>query len=771
MSWRVSDFLQNGHFSPDSEINDSLAKVCREFNANLVLLLVASNGQVSRSLAKCWINSNDSTQFDYAKRIEKTAISYLQPPRSDSALLQRIHCREFDIMKAIEFVPNEADCYFINLLVSACKYGPKSDLFGERDLQFHLINVFQSNSRHSACRLLLCGYDTKISDGKVSRNCERQLESLSLAILSSLPFSIQSIARPKLVEPARLLSTSQVDNNDRTILRRATISDEFLDSIRKRGRVSDVAVLVSRQSAPDRFRFRELLFGTWRGDYAIDSTISERLLRCGVMQFCLRKSRPVVVNLDGVSEEYFKHSADEVQKIAGASIDRYAAIPFELPLLNTNGYRTAGMLFCLNRYSDIRTQFDFNSLDVLKLSAVQLGHSIASDLLIEAATSLGNEFPRKTGILDETQPIVSITKELLTRFQPVLGFDNATLRLVNFERTGLDRVLSVPQKKTQEPLAFVSLSDDCVVSTVAREGRTILINDLLDPEQIETSVRPKNIRNSRSESCVPIRSGQTLLGVLNLESQTVNSFGARQRLIIALAKVIGNAYAEAVMARNDSSIREALINVSSKRHFVDNCQELYNDLEAQLENEPQFSEKLQALKEKLKTLQIASGSKDREVVTTNGDLRHALKIIENALTSTQLRRLRLLRLNPSLDAKIIPTAVLDELFIPILHRILERACEHGAEKHNYVTVNWQLRQLILDGKRRLCLELENTCNIPLLSEQEIALLYTQPFRKNDRTHWGAFIDGLQINLLGGSVNCRRGSSRNILQTHLLLPLA
>lgn len=775
MSWHVKDFLQNGRFSPDLEISTLLAKVCRELNASLGLLIVACNGQISRSLTKCWLNSSEHIQSERAKRVERVAISQLLPPRSDSALLQRLICREFDVARAVEIPKSEVDAQFFNVLESACETSPSSDLFGVRELQFHLVDVFQLTSRHSACRILLCGFDTRITGSKVSRSCEQHLDNLSVAILSSLSFSIQSVARPHWFEPAKLLSTAQSDNKDRAILPRATISDEFLESIRKRGRVSDVAVLVSRQSAPDRYLFNELLFGAWRGDQsyqAIDSEkICERLLQCGVMQFCLRKTRPVVVNLDGVSEEYFKHSANEVQAIAGEAIDRYAAIPFELPLLSANGYRTAGMLFCLNRCTDVRTQFDFNSLDVLKLSAVQLGHSIASDLLIEAATSLGDEVTQKPGILDEAQPIVSITRDLLTQFQPVLAFDNATLRLVNFERTGLDRVLSVPEKQIQDPLAFVSLTDDCVVSTVAREGRTILINDLMDPDQIEASVRPRNIRNSRSESCVPIRFGQTLLGVLNLESQTVNAFGSRQRLIIALAKLIGNSYAEAVSSRNHSSIREALINISSKRHFVLHCEKFYEDLETQYSHEPKLREKIQVLKESLNSLKLASGSTERQAVTTHRELRHVLNAIEKTLNNSGRSTLRLLRFNPPLDATNIPSAVLDEVFVPVLQRILERACEHGAEKYNYVTVHWQFRHLILDGKNRICLELENTCNNPLLSTQEIALLYAQPFRKNDRTHWGAFIDGLQINLLGGSVQCRAGRQRNILQTHLLFPLA
>jgi hypothetical protein len=357
------------------------------------------------------------------------------------------------------------------------------------------------------------------------------------------------------------------------------------------------------------------------------------------------------------------------------------------------------------------------------------------------------------------------------QFQPVLAFDNATLRLVNFERTGLDRVLSVPVKETKDPFGFVSLSDDCVVSTVAREGRTILINDLMDPDQIEEGVHPKNIRNSRSESCVPIRHGQTLLGVLNLESQTVNAFASRQRLIIALAKHIGNLYAELVSSRNDSAIREALINISSKRHFVRHCEEFYDDLEAQFKHEPNFSGKIQVLRESLKSLRIASGSAERKAFKTNRELKQVLEAIESNLNSTHRNRLRLLRLNPPLNGTNIPSAVLDEVFVPILHRILERACEHGAENHNEVTVNWRFRHLILDGKDRICLELENSCNAPLLTELEIGLLYIQPFQKNDKTHWGAFIDGLQINLLGGSVQCRVGKHRNILQTHLLFPLA
>lgn len=107
-------------------------------------------------------------------------------------------------------------------------------------------------------------------------------------------------------------------------------------------------------------------------------------------------------------------------------------------------------------------------------------------------------------------------------------------------------------KRSKSLEGYVIPLDDSqgIIPWVAREGKTVLANDItLEPLYRPSSLRP---RNTRSELCVPLSFGERVIGVLDIQSDKLNSFTEDDRVMFeAVAGTIAAAIRNADLYRSE----------------------------------------------------------------------------------------------------------------------------------------------------------------------------------------------------------------------------
>lgn len=124
-----------------------------------------------------------------------------------------------------------------------------------------------------------------------------------------------------------------------------------------------------------------------------------------------------------------------------------------------------------------------------------------------------------------------IARAVVEAARTILGLEDVGLFLVNEERQTLDLVAHTLESVPKRPLPLGSPHG--VVVRVARTGKLENIPDVRkEPAYIRT------FEENRAELAVPLKVGQRVLGVLNVESPQIGAFGPEEeQLLTALADV------------------------------------------------------------------------------------------------------------------------------------------------------------------------------------------------------------------------------------------
>ncbi len=111
------------------------------------------------------------------------------------------------------------------------------------------------------------------------------------------------------------------------------------------------------------------------------------------------------------------------------------------------------------------------------------------------------------------------------------------------------------RSKALEGYAIPLDNSQGIIPWVAREGKTVLANDVaLDPLYRPSPLRP---RNTRSELCVPLSFGERVIGVLDIQSEKINSFTEDDRVMFeAVAGTIAAAIRNADLYRSEQWRRQ-----------------------------------------------------------------------------------------------------------------------------------------------------------------------------------------------------------------------
>ncbi len=147
--------------------------------------------------------------------------------------------------------------------------------------------------------------------------------------------------------------------------------------------------------------------------------------------------------------------------------------------------------------------------------------------LFEARLSALNKYGQRLNTVKSLEEIYKIT---LDAMQKTLGFEYASILLVGRKEL---RLVAQRGYSKQLSLSLLLSGERGITVRTARSGRPVLVPDI---RKEETYVLGKP--GMLSELAVPIRTGKTVLGVLNVESRNVSAFSRNDaRLLEILASI------------------------------------------------------------------------------------------------------------------------------------------------------------------------------------------------------------------------------------------
>lgn len=192
------------------------------------------------------------------------------------------------------------------------------------------------------------------------------------------------------------------------------------------------------------------------------------------------------------------------------------------------------------------------------------------------------------GLLDK-QEVVQITAELLVQY---FGYEFAVILLVDDEKratvcgAGGSRV-PAPESLFSEFSSFADSEDGGITRHILITGESMLVNDVNQ----SPIYRPLRGWDAGSELCVPLKDGERVMGLMDIESSSKNAFG--QNDFMALESLAG--ILSSVISNADQYQRSQ----ETVRQLRQTQQELQTRIEAQLEAERRLiqAEKLAAVGE------------------------------------------------------------------------------------------------------------------------------------------------------------------------------
>jgi putative methionine-R-sulfoxide reductase with GAF domain/FixJ family two-component response regulator len=202
-------------------------------------------------------------------------------------------------------------------------------------------------------------------------------------------------------------------------------------------------------------------------------------------------------------------------------------------------------------------RFNESSKEILRyyarraVLAVHLGRLAQQERMAMARTSGENEALRVINslespytdesrdrmVMDVIHAIESVWSDIGDKIKPTILFSDPIKRKLVYPEMVIQKYnINVPEQKGREDIRF----GEGICGWVAETGQSLLVSNVKkDPHYL------KLIRNTQSEICVPIKLGNRLLGVLDVEAPLLNFFEDADRILL---ERIANAIAIALGA-------------------------------------------------------------------------------------------------------------------------------------------------------------------------------------------------------------------------------
>ena len=217
------------------------------------------------------------------------------------------------------------------------------------------------------------------------------------------------------------------------------------------------------------------------------------------------------------------------------------------------------VLGVLDVQSDQLNAFHPNDLLILEALAASIARAIDGARLYSDLRRRANQL----SLIAEVSKSVSASLDLFTLMENVatlihdrFGYPHVNLFTVHSIRRLIAFVAGSGERKAGLGRYTLSLDDvQGIIPWVAREGKTVLANDVKKYKRFRASPLPPE--NTRSELCVPLIYHEEVVGVLDIQSDKVNAFTHADLLIFeAVADNIATAIHNVELYRSEQWRRQ-----------------------------------------------------------------------------------------------------------------------------------------------------------------------------------------------------------------------
>jgi diguanylate cyclase (GGDEF)-like protein len=273
----------------------------------------------------------------------------------------------------------------------------------------------------------------------------------------------------------------------------------------------------------------------------------------GLTEYILRTGEPLLIESD-LEQVRTKLGVDFVPPSPARS---FCAVPIFL------GGKPAGVMAALS--TEREAQFLSRDLEVMQTAAGQLGVAVENARLFTEEQRrarhlafLNNISKMAISSEDAEQMMADIVREIQKNFR----YDHIGIGIMDYATKDIE--IKAEAGTTSQTLGRRIAVGSGVLGKVARTGVSALVQNA-GPGQL-AGVLPE----SRAVLCLPISYGETLLGVLNVESRDENAFAPQDVLILnTLADLLATALHNSFVFRKlqQQSITDGLTGIKTRRFF------------------------------------------------------------------------------------------------------------------------------------------------------------------------------------------------------------
>jgi diguanylate cyclase (GGDEF)-like protein len=273
----------------------------------------------------------------------------------------------------------------------------------------------------------------------------------------------------------------------------------------------------------------------------------------GLTEYILRTGQPLLIESD-LEQMRSKLGVDFVPPRPARS---FCAVPIFL------GGKPAGVMAALSTEREL--QFVARDLEVMQTVAGQLGVAVENARLFTEEQRrarhlafLNNISKMAISSEDAAQMMVDIVREIQKNFL----YDHIGIGIMDYATKDIE--IKAEAGTTSQTLGRRIAVGSGVLGKVARTGVSALVQNA-GPGQL-AGVLPE----SRAVLCLPISYGETLLGVLNVESRDENAFAPQDVLILnTLADLLATALHNSFVFQKlqQQSITDGLTGIKTRRFF------------------------------------------------------------------------------------------------------------------------------------------------------------------------------------------------------------
>jgi diguanylate cyclase (GGDEF)-like protein len=328
--------------------------------------------------------------------------------------------------------------------------------------------------------------------------------------------------------------------------------DEVLRSIhRELGLLFDTGTFYVAFADGDELRFEfETLDGQPQPKRAIKiaNTIPEHIIRTG---------EPVLVR-SGVHDRHEQLSATH----QGRAAMSFVGVPVKM------SGRTAGVICAMNFEREF--VYEPRDLDVLRTAAGQLAVAMENALLYSEANQRAQYLSFLNNIANlaiSSQGTDDMLAAIVGEIQKNFDFDHIGIGVIDY--TSKDIEIKAEAGKTAKMLGRRIPIGVGIMGRVARTSETAVVQNTGDPHLLGV------LSEARSVLCMPLRYGETLLGLLNVESTLEGAFSAQDVLLLnTLADLLSTALHNSIVFQRmeQQSITDALTGIKTRRFFLEALQ-------------------------------------------------------------------------------------------------------------------------------------------------------------------------------------------------------